>query len=499
LDQHEKAGDLYMTLDQTGSALKCYENCVEQAAVNKDYLEESRIIANKIGDRPRAKKVLLNGWQDVKQPEACLMKYFDLVADDNNEHLHSEIKAFYSTNDLTKKEISFLSVIDKINQKYQTPELENACKDIAYEVVSEQVTAGNASSLHNLKNFVSGDQLLTPDTYRFMHTFKHVPRQKGTGNHFQLMKDVVWKKAVTWQNQLLVWGVKSTGLVLARANWDGHVEYFLWYATIQPDTPLLISVDPDYTNNILLYAGGVPFTEKRLPKNKYFQDELIVRCPDFIPAKVIGISMGGPMGGEEIITLHDEHGEIFLNHYSLKGELIRSDRCTFSDVDTYYSSPDITINEMRWCKGYFYVACHEMVLRISEYGDAAVVGYGQGLVQKMAVNKLQDGDLTILAYTYGDRIFFMIIDQKINQSTNYEVKEIIAVDMKALPDNRFVVADNQKVLVYDLSDFDNPPVIYWQVETEYEVVGLFQGPNRNQIGILEANGQITLHNIKETA
>ena len=502
LNQHEKAGDLYMTLDQKGSALKCYENCVEQAAVNKDYLEESRIIANKIGDRPRAKKVLLNGWQDVKQPEACLMKYFDLVADDNHEHLHSAIKTFYSTNDLTKKEIPFLSVIDKVNQKYQTAELENTCRDIAYEVVSEQVTAGHTASLHNLRNFVSGDQLLTPDCYRFMHTFKHVPRPNTTANHFQLMKEVVWKKAVTWQNQLLVWGVKPTGLVLARANWDGHVEYFTWNVAIQTDTPFLIVVDPDYTNNnILLYAGGVPFADKCLPQNKHFQDELIVRRLDFIPAHVIGISMGGLMAGEEIITLHDEAGEIFLNHYSLKGELTRSNKCIFSDVDTYYSVPDITVNEMIWCNGYFYVACHEMVLRISEYGDAAVVGYAhapQAHVQKMAVNKRHDGSTT-LAYTYRDCIFFMIIDQKINQAINYDVKEIIAVDMKALPDSRFVVADNQKVLVYDLSDSGNPPEIYWQVETENEVVGVFQGPKRNQIGILEANGQITLHNIKESA
>lgn len=494
LDQHEKAGDLYMKLDQKGPALKCYENCVEQAAVNKDYLEESRIIANKIGDRPRAKKVLLNGWQDVKQPEACLMKYFDLVADDKNEHLHSAIKAFYSTNDLNKKEIPFLSVIDKVNQKYQTPELENTCKDIAYEVVSEQVTAGNAASLHNLKNFVSGDQLLTPDTYRFMHTFKHVPRQKSTGNHFQLMKDVVWKKAVTWQNQLLVWGVKSTGLVLARANWDGHVEYYTWNVAIQTDTPLLVAVDSDYTNNILLYAGGVPITDKCLPQNKYFQDELIVHCPDFIPVYAIGILRREG----EIITLHPEHGDTFMNRYNLDGELIDSSRCTVNAGAYDYSFPHIPVNEMIWCNGYFYLACHEMVLRISEAGDIDIMGHAQALVQKMAVNKGQHG-LTTLAYTYGDRILFMNFDQKINQSTNYDVKEIIAVDMKALPDNRFVVADNQKVMVYDLSDYENPPEIYWQVETENEVAEVFQGPNRNQIGILEATGQITLHNIKETA
>ncbi|HEX6432041.1 MAG TPA: hypothetical protein VF008_30325, partial [Niastella sp.] len=290
-----------------------------------------------------------------------------------------------------------------------------------------------------------------------------------------------------------VWGVKSTGLVLARANWDGHVEYYTWNVAIQTDTPLLIVVDPDYTNNILLYAGGMSFTDKNLPQNKYFRDELNVGCPDFMPADVMGISMRG----DEIFTLHTEHREAFLNRYFLDGKLIGSSRCTFNDGDYNYSIPDITVNEMQWCNGCFYLASHQMVVRISEYGDATVVGYAQGLVQKIAINKGKDGLTTLLAYTYGDRIIFMNIYQKINQAITYEVKEIIAVDVKALPDNRFVVADNHKVMVYDLSDCEHPPEIYWQVETENEVVGVFQGPNRNQIGILEANGQITLHNIEE--
>ena len=493
LNQHEKAGDLYMTLDQKGSALKCYENCIEQAAVNKDYLEESRIITDKIGDRPRAKKVLLTGWQDIKQPEACLLKYFDLVADDNNEHLHAEIKTFYSTNDLTKKEIPFLSVIDKVNQKYKTAELENTCRNIAYEVVSEQVTAGNAASLHNLTNFVSGDQLLTPDTYRFIHTFKNAPTQKPATNHFQLMKDVVWKKAITWKNQLLVLGVKSTGLVLARANWDGHVEYYTWNVAMQTDTPILIVVDPDYTNNnILLYAGNVLLTEKSLPQNKYFQDELNVFQPQFIHRYVIGICIHDG----DIITLHREDREAFLNRYTLTGELKISLRCTFKEEG--FRIPVANTNEMIWCDESFYLVCEEMVLRISERGDIDVMAHVDAPVQKMAVNPHYDG-LTTLAYAFGDRILFATLDKKISQSINYEVKEIIAIDIKALPDNRFVVADNQKVLVYNLWDFDNPPEIYWQVETENEVVGVFQGPNRDQIRILEANGQITLHNIKESA
>ncbi len=492
LNQHEKAGDLYMTLDQKGPALKCYENCVEQAAVNKDYLEESRIIANKIGDRSRAKKVLLNGWQDVKQPEACLMKYFDLVADDKNEHLHSEIKAFYSTNDLDKKEISFLSVIDKVNQKYQTPELESTCKDIAYEVVSEQVTAGNAGSLHSLKHFVSGDQLLTPDTYRFMHTFKHVPRQKSTGNHFQLMKDVVWKKAVTWQNQLLVWGIKPNGLALARANWEGHIEYYTWNVELDPNEFFIVLADPDHTNNIILHAYDVQIADKRLPHSNYFQDELVVYQPPFLHANVVGIGMYEG----EIITLHHEHEEAFLNSYSLKGELKKSCRCTFNEEG--FRIPFAIPNELIWCDDCFYLACDNMLLRISEAGVIDVLYYLQGLIKHLAVYKHPDGALISLGYASGARAFFMT-NADDYKGDIFDVTETLISDVAILPGNRYVVADKHKVQMYYDRENNNPPEIYWQVETENEVVEVFQGPNRNQIGILEANGQITLHNIKETA
>jgi tetratricopeptide (TPR) repeat protein len=123
LNQHEKAGDLYMMLSRKEPALQCYEKCVDLAVLNNDYLEESRIITDKIGDRLRARKVLLNGWQDVKQSEACLMKYFDLVADEKNEQLHTEVKTIYKENVLVSKEMSFLNVIDKLNQKYRTTAL----------------------------------------------------------------------------------------------------------------------------------------------------------------------------------------------------------------------------------------------------------------------------------------------------------------------------------------------------------------------------------------
>ena len=490
LDQHEKAGDLYMMLSREEPAFQCYEKCVDMAVLNKDYLEESRIITDKIGDRPRARKVLLNGWQDVKQPEACLMKYFDLVADENNEQLHAEVKTFYTENILVNKEMSFLNVIDKVNQKYRTTALENTCKEIAYEVVSEQVSAGNAASLHSLRNFVPGDQLLTPDCYRFIHTVKSIPEQKKTANQIQLVKDVVWKQALTWQNQLLVWGIKSSGVVLARLTWDGHVEYFSWHVSLDPNTFLITLTDQGPSSPVLVHANNGYLGEKVLPMNKYFRDAVRVFQPDFLPANVVGIGIFA--GG--IFTLHAEQGEVFLNHYLINGDLIESRRVTFKSTPVNFTF--IGVSEMIWCEGYLYVTCDSMMLKISEFGEIHVLSHVKGVIQKMIVNKRQDGLINI-ALAFDDRVSIST-DGSEDAGETFEVKEIVVADMTVLTNNRFVVADKQKVLVVDMTDHISPEM-YWQFDTENDVVAVFQGSNRDQLGILEATGQITWHTITEPA
>jgi tetratricopeptide (TPR) repeat protein len=495
LNQHEKAGDLYMMLSQEEPALQCYEKCVDLAVLNKDYLEESRIITDKIGDRQRARKVLLNGWQDVKQSEACLMKYFDLVADEKNEPLHTWLRSVYSGNVPADKEMSFLNVIDKVNQKYRTPALENTCKEIAYEVVSEQVNAGNAASLHSLRNFVPGDQLLTPDCYRFIHTFKDVPAQKATASQLQLVKDVVWKQVVTWQNQVLVWGIRSSGLVLARLTWDGHVEYFSWHVSPDPNTFLITLVDQEHAGPVILYANNGSLDEKMLPMNKYFRDAVRVFQPDFIPPNVVAIGMHK----KGIFTLHAEQGEVFLNQYSLNGKLIESCRCIYKESPFNFAFNGV--REITYCDGYLYMASESFVLKISETGEVDVLYHTDGVIVKIAVSKRHDG-LVNIAFAYGDCITLYTRDANDNVADPFVVNEIIPVDLSFMSGDRFVVGDKQKVQVYDFTDYFKEyamPDIYWEVETDNDVVAVFQGSNRDQLGILEANGQITWHTITEPA
>lgn len=486
LYEPEKVGDLYMELGQRKEALGWYEDSANKE-INPDYLQRSRIIADKIGDRPRAKEVLLEGWQDVKQPEACLTKYFDMLADDNKEQLHDEVKNFYAKGELKNKKLSFLNVIDEVNKKHKTTELENTCRNIAYEVVSEEVSAGNKASLHQLKGFIANDQLLTPDCYRFIHTTKEATLQNPVSNDVLLVKDVAWKKAITWQNQILTWGIKPNSLVMARISNEGNMEYASWPQKPEADDLFVPVADPEHTNNIVLYTTGKNTADKVLVQNKYFQDELRVFQPQFLHANVVGIGMYNG----DLITLHHEHEEAFLNTYSLTGELKLSVRCTFKQPE--FLIPNALPNELIWCLDYYYLACDSYVLRISSSGEVNTLCYMQGKINKLAVRYNQYGLVTIGFYA-GYRAFIM------SSSVDYtsDVVEMgegdmLVKDICIMSNNRYVLANEKKVRLYDELDEDAAPKVSWQFDSEVGISAIFEGTERNQLGIMEKNGKISFH------
>lgn len=485
--EFEKAGDLYRELDQNDRALICYEDSVARAVLNNDYLEQSRIINDKIGDRPRAKEVLLEGWKDVKQPEACLTKYFDLVANDNKEQLHTEIKNFYTQGELKDKKLSFLNVIDDVNKKHKTTELENTCRNIAYEVVSEEVSAGRKASLHHLKDFIANDQLLSPDCYRFIHTNKEAPEQKPASNEIILVNDVAWKKVTVWQNQLLVWGIKPAKLVLARVSSSGQVEYVSWPVNDEFDEYFIPIANPEYTNNIVLYTYELNLADKLLVQNKHFQDQLRIFQPQVIHSRDIGIGMREG----DLITLTEEHDKGILNRYSLAGEVITSVQCVFNEKD--FSVPVADCREMIWCNGFYYMICLNMIWRISDDGAIDVLFYLQASIMKLVVHKQPNGVISIGFYS-GYRAFFMTSADDPHAGP-FEVSEedVLIKDVAILPGNRYVVASTRQVsMYYDVED-NKSPELYWQLDTKYDLAAVFEGTERNQLGIIGINGKITFH------
>jgi tetratricopeptide (TPR) repeat protein len=485
LKEYEKAGDLYLEIGRQERAVAFYEYGVDKAKENNDYLDQSRIITDKIGDSPRGKQVLLEGWQDVKQPEACLTKYFDLLADDNKAQLHEEVQRFYAKGDLENKRLQFLNVLNDVNKKYKTTELGSTCKDIAYEVVSEEVNAGNKASLYQLKDFIANDQLLTPDCFRFIHTSKTAPEEKAVDNSIQLVKDVTWTKVSTWQNQILVWGKKTQGLVLARINGDGHTEYFSWPGKMKPEDIFIPLLAPERNNKIVLYTPGMNTADKLLVQNKYFQDELEVFQPQFLHNSLLGIGMYY----EEIVTLHHELEEVFLNTYTISGELKDSIKCTFKEKG--FKMPVAVANELIWCKDHYYIACGNMVWRISDTGEIDILLYLQGYINKLDVGYYQYGLVKLCLYS-ALRAFIMTTADDY-RADPFEVSEDGALIRDiCIVAGRYVVAFDKKVKMYG-EDENESPVPMGEYEVMTGVVAVFQGAERDQLGIVDKAGKISFH------
>ncbi|OQP46904.1 hypothetical protein A4H97_05125 [Niastella yeongjuensis] len=492
LGQHEKAGDLYRVLGQEEQALQCYEICVQAAAAHQDYLEESRIVIDKIEDKPRAKKLLLKGWQDVKQPEACLLKYFNLIADEDKEEVHSAIKTLYANKQAAKKEMAFLNVLDKVNRKYNTTELENVCQDIAYEIVSEQVSAGNPDSLFVLRNFVPDDRLLTPDFHRYIHAVKEAPIQKPVSDKWQLKADVYWKKVLTWNNQLLAWGLHPEGMEMVRMNWSGHKEYFTWNVLMKAGSSLLPIANPAYTDHILVYDYNPALNKQGLPKNSYFQEALTVFYPNFVDADTIGIGFYKDL----VVALRQSNGEGSLIYYTVEGKVITYDPCIFNDPAYNFSLRPAAVKELMWCGDKFYLSTDHSLLTISEKGAIDVLFLADTPIRDLAINRLSDGLLN-LVMALDDRVVIITYNDRNERcSEPFEIPELKVKSMALLPNDRIVLATKEELRIVNLKNYSLPE-LEWRLSLEKPAVAVFPGPTRDQLGVLESNGKITLHNYKE--
>jgi tetratricopeptide (TPR) repeat protein len=494
IDRHEKSGDLYMVLDQEEQAQQSYELSIQLAAGTKDYLEVSRIIAGKLGDTERAKKTLIKGWHDVKQPEACLEKYFNMVAGEKERPLHQEVKYFFENRGLSYKKMSFLNVLDKINQQHPSAELENTCRNIAYELVTGEVEKGNANSLHMLKNFVPADRLLPADCYRFIHT-GNVPAPSKPVTDYQLVADITWKQVLIWRNELLVLGVKSDALYVARINWDGHVEYYPWIVKSQLLGSFLWVANDRLSNRIILHAPNALLMDKTLPENNYFRNELIIECLVWLPKELNALALKE----DGITTLHTEKENSFINHYSFDGQLKKSYRLEFGndhgEKGNAVCLPGPPPVKMTWDNGYFYSFYGGVMLRISEKGVVFVLASQiEGIVFLKAV-EFQQTYLQFVMLT--NKGCFMIYPEPNawNVQTVFFAEDILITGLKFINENRLAVISNQKLYIYETRK-DHTPYLVHEIETKGNIVTVFPAATRNQVGILEEGGKISVHDVQ---
>lgn len=162
LNNHEKVGDLYASIHQQKEAFVYYQKVVDGYSANQQYLKAARLLKNKMEDEAGAQETLLKGWRLGHDAFNCLNNYFAGFCDP--KQLGNEMQVIYQKEVTPANRETFLRVLQ--HEYGRHPELSQAVRDMAYEIIVEQVKV-NPSVVSELRTFNKKDQLLMKDTLRF--------------------------------------------------------------------------------------------------------------------------------------------------------------------------------------------------------------------------------------------------------------------------------------------------------------------------------------------
>lgn len=167
LNENEKVGDLYVTLNKHKDANRYYEKVVDDYKLRNQYVKASLIYKNKIKNTSDAQSLLLDGWRSNRDASNCLNNYFANIPDIKT--LKHELYAVYH-NDVTEQNSElFLTVIQHEYKK--GTELAEPTREIAYEIVAKNIEA-NPSIVSLLRGFNKDDKQLIKDTMRYKQQIK---------------------------------------------------------------------------------------------------------------------------------------------------------------------------------------------------------------------------------------------------------------------------------------------------------------------------------------
>jgi hypothetical protein len=490
LKEHEKAGDLHQRLEQPVLAARHYERGVSLFLDNDDRPAAARLLTDKLAAPARAQEVLLQGWASSKQPEVCLKQYFDVLAAAPEADLRPHVQDVYRNHTTDGRRVPLLHVLATVNEKHATPELRAATLEIAYEVVSAEADAGNASPLALLRNFLPDDRLIAADCSRYV---TRQPRPVAAGSPSvqvvgaQLDATIEWKSAVTHGHQWLAIGTRDDRLHLARGNWYGNVEYYSWLADMNGIYVLLIA-DERHGNRILLRTSAALALEtKYLPKNKHFPIALTVECPPWLPPWPVRVALL-PSGVTAAAWREDT--TITVQRYLAGGQPLAPFMNELAAL--------ISAEEQAWPA--------ELLFRDGEYYSY----WGNTLVQwaeggQSRVHKIEEGanvfQITSSAYTPKLRLavfaqFDLLLWEPQQRISNkplsvYSPNFLVAGDMKFVSAEHLVLLDESTAELLQIQENRYEQVR--SIELENKPVAVLPTSNRQQFALLETTGRISLH------
>lgn len=484
VNRYEKVGDLYDLLSQKERAYSYYQKTLDIKLANNDYLDAARIAEQKMKNSDNAKEILLTGWKGYHQTEQCLNGYFDLVQSTDSDKISEKVHEVYHYCTPPSKRSVFLSVLNRVNQK--TGEKNNSYREIAYEIVSDEATKGNMLLVHNLKQFVKEDRLLGSDCSRYTNNIKTKNVLVNSDQFLHLDQSIRWIKAVSHRNQFIAIGLKNDFLHMARANWYGNVEYHSWTAPVKPNTRFSFTLSQFYSKHVMLQSSGeLPITSKKLLKNKYFNDVIILHCPVWLhknPGQFVITDK------EELCKLEIQDKKATIHYYSIHGDLKKSIDCKTpkgTSLGTLASNPVTIIHDE--C---FYTYRDKQFIVIA---GTNIKIYPFHTILRMFAASNEFAILNIVISTNKGCILCKPEKDKLIISEDFFATDLIPSLILFIAENKFLIIEKKKAFLFFINGGKADFVKEFQ--TQDKIASAIPS-SRSEFGLLEENGKITLCKIE---
>jgi tetratricopeptide (TPR) repeat protein len=488
LKEDEKIGDLYMYIKQEDNAQEYYEYCVKRKIEADNLLDAARVVNEKMMQEERAKELLLQGWKSNYQHEPCLKKYFEIIIEKEGADIESTLNNVYKQHTTEKRMLPFLHVLEYVNFKTNSESVLHASQEIAYEVLHKEAIKGNTQNLHNLKKFLPDNKLIGSDTSRFVSNNTGRQEQQDLPAIIQLDNSIIWKKTTWHRYQFIAVGIKNNQLHMARANWYGNTEYYSWETEVKDYANLNFISSPYFSADIILHSSGdIPVARRELPRNKYFSEALVVKCPIWLHKSTAQFLIDHK---GNITRLEIDNGGMTLQHYTMEGVLMRSINCIAEagavGFSSYYSNPALYVKDE-----FYYTYTGSRFLVVSATGQ-------------VHATELFTGIRMFAALDYSD--FFIVISTnkgcslckpgkgELNFTGEYFAEKLIPLFIQFIGSHKFVIAEKMKVAVFEITD--GKPTLIYELRTNSVIAGILPAAQRNTFAILEEDGKVTVHSIE---
>lgn len=478
LGENEKVGDLYQQLEQTEQARKFYQKCITSAQKNDDYLEVARLQNNKLFEANLARQTLLEGWQNSKQSENCLKKYFDWLQGENLDVVQEKIELIYAKHTPAYRKNSFLNVLLHIKDRYREEAVLDTARPIAYEIISEQIVQNKVGNVHYLRQFLPDDRLIGSDCSRYVTQFHAAKKKKKTNpslRTYQLDKNINWKTLLTRNRQFLALGTTEGRLILVRGHFDGHLNYYSWELHLSDLDAVQFNLISSLETNIIFIHASVPIflKEKKLAKSVRFTEDLYIRGLDNLPSDIVE-------NKKELMALRLNKGDFKLHFYDLKLQLKNVYDSRLEVVRPFSKEPFLT----------FHPTC-----RIAIHGKYLyIISADERLEQKIYLNakarRLCDNESTVLVSTNKGMLLVQYVNSKLEIVSDFFATECSPIDIKFMTAQSFAIAEKNSLKIYDISTEKGTPILRNTIPVNNNIISIECFAKRNQLAVLTGHGKI---------